>query len=145
MNETKICTRCKQEFPLSNFYCYNGKCCCYCKKCASYLRNHPIGHPIGKYIDKETGKVMYYKSNRGRPGIYWSPYMLWMMRKHYANTTNAELAELLGVTVNMVSQKAHKLGLYKSTKHRRNIGRENVINKTINQRKRKNQSSTPQK
>lgn len=45
--------------------------------------------------------------------IYWDSNMLYMLKRHFATTTNAELAELLGVSPRTMIRKARELGLQK--------------------------------
>lgn len=57
----------------------------------------------------------------------WSDHDIEELRRMYADTSNLELARLLGKSVKSVVSKAHNLGIKKSPEYLRAMGRENVV------------------
>lgn len=53
--------------------------------------------------------------------------MLSIMRRHYHNTLNRELAEMLGVSERSVTRKAREMGLKKSREFMASVSREHLL------------------
>lgn len=68
-NVSKVCARCKNELPLSDFYFRNGKPHSYCKGCITLTAaNH---RPIAKHIPKEQSEItaIDYLKAHGIPSL----------------------------------------------------------------------------
>lgn len=63
------------------------------------------------FYDPKRQRLMEYTGKATR--IYWSADMLSFLHKHYATTSNEELAGMLGVGVRTLTTKAAQLGLTK--------------------------------
>lgn len=57
----------------------------------------------------------------------WTPEAVALLRERYDETSNLELARLLGRSIKSVVSKAHNLGLRKSEARLKDMGRENVM------------------
>jgi hypothetical protein len=56
----------------------------------------------------------------------WTKEQVKTLRKMYANTPNADIAEVLNCSVSKVVFKAHRLGLHKSKARLRQMGIDNI-------------------
>lgn len=112
----KRCPRCDYVKPLTEYYKSGYYHSPYCKDCTKELRKEKYKptKPDGIYIDKKTGRKIQKQGSR--QSIYWDGNMLYQLKTHYPNTTNNELAELLGVDEKTMRGKAKELGLKKDKK-----------------------------
>lgn len=62
-----------------------------------------------------------------RAVIYWTGNMLSLLKRHFPNTRNAELVELIGVSERSIARKAKQLGLEKSKSFISRVATENSI------------------
>ena len=62
-------------------------------------------------MHRTLGRLVEHKGYSTR--IFWNGNMLSIMRRHYHNTLNRELAEMLGVSERSVTRKAREMGLEK--------------------------------
>lgn len=90
-----------------------------------------------RYRDERTGRIMERQVGKGGPPcIYWSPYMIDILRKYYPTTTNEEVAAIVGVSELTLIRKAKELGIRKSAAYLRGVHSEAgrisqaIINKT---------------
>ena len=74
------------------------------------MRNY-IPKPQGIFYDPKRQRAMEHKGAGTR--IYWSPQMISELRRWYPTKLNAEVAELLGLSVRTIIRKARELGLVK--------------------------------
>lgn len=123
----KVCPRCGRKLWLREFYrMKNGGVSCYCKECsrkrvvAYYTKNLKKAECV---FVGENGTLL--ERRRKHPSIYWSGNMISMMVRHFPNTKNEEMAEMLGVGITTVKHKAKELGLRKSKEFMQRIYREN--------------------
>ena len=63
----------------------------------------------GTFMHRTLGRLVEHKGYSTR--IFWNGNMLSIMRRHYHNTLNRELAEMLGVSERSVTRKAREMGL----------------------------------
>ena len=59
----------------------------------------------------------WYVSKRGFYAIYWTPNMLSILKRHFPNSPNSEVCEMLGIPERTMVRKARELGLYKSQEY----------------------------
>ena len=71
------------------------------------------------------GRLVEHKGYSTR--IFWNGNMLSIMRRHYHNTLNRELAEMLGVSERSVTRKAREMGLEKDKGFVASLSREHLL------------------
>ena len=76
----------------------------------------------GVYLHPKFGRVMEHKGYATR--IFWSKQMIDYLRRHFATTTNEELAGWLGVSERTMIRKARQLGLKKNPEWQSNLSRQ---------------------
>jgi hypothetical protein len=76
----------------------------------------------GVYLHPKFGRVMEHKGYATR--IFWSKQMIDYLRRHFATTTNNELAGWLGVSERTMIRKARQLGLQKNPEWQSNLSRQ---------------------
>lgn len=130
------CSTCGRDLPQDAFYPsdkYRCKECHRKQKKDSYDKYHP-----DKFVN-DKGQPM--ERHGKRPVIYWNGNMLSILTRHFANTSNRELVELLGVSERTMIRKARELGLAKSRAFISQTAKENSIMGCIAQKRiRKNKS-----
>lgn len=115
----KVCSICKQEKPLEEFYRHSStkdgrtsycSCCGRKLKREEYERNRKV--PDGIKIGKDGIKTI---KNGWSTRIYWDGNMLSIMKRYFPKTLNEEILELLGGQVSMrtMLRKAREMGLQK--------------------------------
>ena len=80
-------------------------------------------------LSMSKDKAFLRKLNQGKSSVRmprWTDEELATLERMYPDHPNLEIARLLGRSVKSVVSKAHNLGLKKSPKRLRNMGRENV-------------------
>lgn len=127
----KTCPKCGQKKWLRDFYVDryspDGRTCM-CSECMrvlkrdEYHRNRKV--PDGIKFDKTGRKVMH---NGYSSKIYWDGNMLSILKKHFHNTLNEELAEMLGVSPRTMIRKARELGLKKDEQWLKNVWKEHAL------------------
>lgn len=127
-----ICCRCKQDLPPEAFYKadkYRCKECHRKQKKASYDKYHPQ-----VYMGDE-GRLL--KRSQGHPCIFWNGNMLSDLKKHYPNTSNRDMVDLLGVSERTIVRKARELGLEKSDEYVSKVNKGKSFLAHIEKRKRR--------
>ena len=109
----KLCPKCGQKKWKRDFYRFTpGE---YCKECnktykrEQYRKNHKV--PDGKFYHPAYDRIVEHKGCS--TSIAWSENMLSLMRRHFATTTNDDMADMLGVSPRTVVRKARQMGLDK--------------------------------
>lgn len=121
----KECTRCKEKKDVSDFYLIKSKSGnrivdSWCKACR--IKNSAINrkvHPTGVYRDPRDGRLKIYEQKHAGRKLYWTGDMLSIMRRYFPNTSNIEVAEMIGVSSKLVAKKAKELGLTKTEAYRK--------------------------
>ena len=118
----KRCPCCNKALPHSAFY--KNKNCpdglhTYCKECYNnkYTRGkqrRPSMARIGVFRSTVDGRLRVLNGKSGGHKIYWTGDMLSLLHKHYATTSNKDLAGMIGLCDRVVREKATELGLVKS-------------------------------
>lgn len=126
----KVCPKCGRKLWLRDFYRRkNGYLSYSCKECEraskneEYRRNRKV--PDGQKIDPKTGRIIEHKG--ARSSIYWTGNMLSLLKRHFSNTKNEEMAEMLGVSPRTVIRKARELRLEKNPVWLKGVQREHGI------------------
>lgn len=107
-----ICALCNQGLPIEAFYPseFRGNRKPRCKECRKAMK---------KSRSKLKGDIvkigdMLYISKQGFFGIYWTPNMLSILKRHYPSSPNSDVCEMLGVSERTMIRKAREIGLEKS-------------------------------
>lgn len=79
----------------------------------------------GEGIMNVNGRLCVCKAHS--TSIYWTGNMISTLKRHFPTTKNAELADLLGVSIRTISRKAKELGLVKDEAWMVEIATENGI------------------
>ena len=79
----------------------------------------------GTFMHRTLGRLVEHKGYSTR--IFWNGNMLSIMRRHYHNTLNRELAEMLGVSERSVTRKAREMGLEKDKSFVASLSREHLL------------------
>lgn len=127
-----ICCRCKRDLPPESFYKsdkYRCKECHRKQKKASYDKYHPQ-----VYMGDE-GRLL--RRSKGHPCIFWNGNMLSDLKKHYPNTSNRDMVDLLGVSERTIVRKARELGLEKSDEYVSKVNKGKSFLAHIEKRKRR--------
>ncbi len=77
------------------------------------------------FMHRTLGRLVEHKGYSTR--IFWNGNMLSIMRRHYHNTLNRELAEMLGVSERSVTRKAREMGLEKDKGFVASLSREHLL------------------
>ena len=112
--DIRTCRKCGRTQPATEFpwQRYTCRSCCLRYKHEEYMRSCAV--PDRVYPHPRTGQLIEHRLGIGGTRIYWSSSMLQHLRRHFATTTNADLAIDLGVSVRTLIRKARELGLAKS-------------------------------
>ena len=110
-----ICCKCKQDLPEESFYPseLRGRRKPRCKECHKAMKRSKA-RLKGDIV--KVGERLYV-SRRGFFAIYWTPNMLSILKRHFPNSPNSEVCEMLGVSERTMVKKARELGLYKSQEY----------------------------
>ena len=128
-----ICCVCNQDLPPESFYPSEltrsrKPRCKDCHKAAKKSRAKLKGD-IVRVDDK------LYISKQGFYGLYWTPNMISVLKRHYPNSPNSEVCEMLGVSERTMVRKARELGLYKSQEYINNNARVKSLFGVLTKRK----------
>lgn len=144
INGQKQCTRCSLWKPLNDFYLLTGG---YhdsrCKKCTSELRKEYYSQKKEAHtgpnhktrVVMHNGRLMYISGRTWK--LYWTGNMLSIMRKYHSNTSDREIAEMLGISRQAVSKKAKEMRLSKCEEYKKEIANKISLTNRINYNKRK--------
>ena len=125
----KVCTKCGRKLWLRDFYKDKyGKRYGMCKDCkrrqSKEIYEQKRKRPDGVFYDKKERRLMEHRGLSKR--IYWTGDMISLLKRHFHNTKNEELAEMIGVSLRTLAKKANEFGLVKSEAYIRRLQRENV-------------------
>lgn len=101
MGNIKICSKCKRELPLTSYFFHKGGGKTGFKSDCKECRGYSFG---------ETRKSRVVNRN-----LSWSNSDIQYMEKHYANTDNKVLSNILNKSEKAIVTKARYLHLYKET------------------------------
>lgn len=149
----KYCPRCARILPFEKYHIMSstGKPYTYCRECSrerakKYKRKPKEKKKIFRHKD---GRFYAFNDTYRKFALYWSGDMISVLNRYYPNTSNQEIAEMLGVCSNTVIRKAHSLGLSKDEEYIRQLqskgGRQSKITRKIKtqQHNSKKAKSTP--
>ena len=112
----RVCPHCGRKLWMREFYpLKNGGRSSWCHECVlvykreQYRKHRKVAD--GTFMHRTLGRLVEHKGYSTR--IFWNGNMLSIMRRHYHNTLNRELAEMLGVSERSVTRKAREMGLEK--------------------------------
>ena len=124
----KTCPHCGRNLWLRDFWKLKSgeryRLCIECgrkEKNEEYARNHKV--PDGTFYHKSFGRIMEHKGCSTR--IFWNKDMLDILKTHYPNTKNEEVAEMCGVSPRTMIRKARELGLQKDKDFVQGVWEEN--------------------
>jgi len=126
MRETRKCAICGKEFIPNT---YNSKyCSAECKYEAMKVWKRDYYNREQKKPDgiKRGKRGLLYEKKGSVVRIHWTGQMLSDLKRWYATTRNAELAECLGVSLRTLIRKARELGLTKDPDWVRGISKANA-------------------
>lgn len=63
---------------------------------------------------EKRGRLEVHRKGKGGYACFWNPNMISLLKRHFCDTKNSELSELLGVSQRTLIRKARQLGLEKS-------------------------------
>ena len=141
--QSKRCAKCGEIKDASDFYIIKGKTGnrlvdSWCKACRiNYNISYRKKHPTGVYHDPYDGRLRVYEGKHAGRKVYWTGNMLSILRRYYPNTSNVEVAEMIGVSSRLVSKKANELGLSKSETYRKEYCRRGAQLRAINDKRKK--------
>lgn len=125
----KLCSACKKVLPLEEFYFLKckGKHNHCCKECArerarKQCQKEPSKARKGVFRYKDGRMYVFKGYKNGARTLYWSENMLSILKRYFPNTPNAEVAEMIGVSVTTLERKAQELGIAKSKTYLSEIG-----------------------
>lgn len=139
----KQCTKCGEIKDVSEFYLVKGKSGnrnvdSWCKVCRiKGSAKHRKVHPTGVYRDPHDGRLRIYERKHGGRKLYWTGDMLSILKRYYPNTSNIEIAEMIGVCSKLVAIKAKELGMSKSESYRKECCRKGAQLRMINNKRKK--------
>lgn len=126
----RVCPHCGRRLWLREFRpLKSGYRSSWCHECVlaykreRYLRTRKVAD--GTFMHRTLGRLVEHKGYSTR--IYWSGNMLSILRRHYHDTINRELAGMLGVSERSVTRKARELGLAKDREFVSSISREHLL------------------
>lgn len=132
-----ICKICNRDLPEEFFYPseFRGNRKPRCKGCHKAMKK---SRATLKGDIVKVGERLYV-SKRGFYGIFWTPNMISILKRHYPNSPNSEVCEMLGVSERTLVRKARELGLEKSEEYISNNAKVKSLMGIITQRKNKQQ------
>ena len=126
----RVCPHCGRKLWMREFYpLKNGGRSSWCHECVleykreRYRKTRKV--PDGTFMHRTQGRIVEHNGYSTR--IFWNGNMLSMMRRHYHNTLNRELAEMLGVSERSVTRKAREMGLEKDKGFVASLSREHLL------------------
>lgn len=113
-----ICAKCNKDLPIESFYPseFRGNRKPRCKECHKAMKKSRAKLK-GEVVKKDD---RLYISKRGFFAIYWTPNMISILKRHYPNSPNSEVCEMLGVSERTLLRKTKELGLEKSEEYMNN-------------------------
>ena len=103
----RVCPHCGRKLWMREFYpLKNGGRSSWCHECVlvykreQYRKHRKVAD--GTFMHRTLGRLVEHKGYSTR--IFWNGNMLSIMRRHYHNTLNRELAEMLGVSERSVTR-----------------------------------------
>lgn len=141
---SKQCTKCGEVKNTGDFYLVKNRhgnrvVDSWCKECRiKGSARHRKVHPAGIYQDPHDGRLRVYEGKRSGRKVYWNDNMLSVVKKYYPNTSNVEVAEMIGVSAKLVSAKAKELGLSKAKTYITEYCKRGALLRAINNRSRNN-------
>lgn len=126
----RVCPHCGRKLWMREFYpLKNGGRSSWCHECVlAYKREQYRKHrkvADGTFMHRTLGRLVEHKGYSTR--IFWNGNMLSIMRRHYHNTLNRELAEMLGVSERSVTRKVREMGLEKDKSFVASLSREHLL------------------
>ena len=126
----KICPHCGRKLWLNEFYpLKKGGRSSWCHDCVlKYKREYyqkKLKVVDGTFMHRKLHRIVEHKGYSTR--IFWNGNMLSIMQRHYHNTINRELAEMLGVSERSVTRKARELGLEKDKEFISSTSKKNLL------------------
>lgn len=79
-----------------------------------------------KRIERGDDGHLYVVQGRRRI-LMWTPQMLSDLRRYYPDTPNKEMEEIMGIKSHIIIDKAHKIGVYKSSEFLTRMRKEQVL------------------
>lgn len=126
----RVCPHCGRKLWMREFYpLKNGGRSSWCHECVleykreRYRKTRKV--PDGTFMHRTQGRIVEHNGYSTR--IFWNGNMLSIMRRHYYNTLNRELAEMLGVSERSVTRKAREMGLEKDKGFVASLSREHLL------------------
>ena len=119
----KRCPCCNRALPLDAYYKNNRNgTSTYCKDCTRdrHRALREKKRKCGVFRNEKDGRLHVFGS-KGNPKLYWDGNMLSILRRYYPNTSNVEVAELIGVSTKTLVLKARELGITKDREYLRQI------------------------
>ena len=134
----KVCTCCGQNKWRSEYYKFPNGCChsackvCELSKARERYAKKRVGAAPGQppKVVMHDGRLMYISGRTWK--LFWTENMLSIMRKHHANTSDQEVAEMLGVSRQAVTKKAKEMGLKKSAEYKSEVAKRNGLIRRAN-------------
>ena len=110
-----ICAKCNQALPIESFYQseFRGNRKPRCKECHKEMKKSRA-RLKGEVVKKDD---TLYISKRGFFAIYWTPNLISILNRHYPNSPNSEVCEMIGVSESTMYRKVKELGLKKSEEY----------------------------
>ena len=113
--EERRCGRCGEVKPFSEYYQVKGRPDSWCKKCRyEYSKKYAKRKYRDGIFYGHDGKLRVYNGSSGYGKVYWNENMLSILRRHYPNSHNDEICEMIGVSRRCLTAKAREMGLKKS-------------------------------
>ena len=123
------CSICKRDLPQETFYPSDMHRCKECHKAEKRERHLAKTKPLYGVTRNEKGQLVSFQGRKKT--IHWTGNMLSIMKRYYPVSTNAELSELLNVSVRTVVRKAKEMGLNKSQEWTNRIAKEHSLLGTV--------------
>lgn len=130
--DTKRCPQCGRTLPAESFAMRSCGTLLqsYCQECRNLLNRTKYRvclakHKKGEVFRREDGQLWVYTGAQWKR--FWSRQMIQYLVSNYSETTNQELAGVLGVPLGTLNRKARELGLHKSRKYLVGIARKNLV------------------
>lgn len=139
----KQCTKCGEIKDVSEFYLVKGKSGnrnvdSWCKACRTKgSGQYRKVHPAGVYRDPYDGRLRVYEGKHAGRKLYWTGDMLSILKRYFPNTSNVEVAEMIGVSSKLVGRKAKELGLSKAASYKSDYSKRGAQIRMINNKRKK--------
>lgn len=126
----RVCPHCGRRLWMREFRpLKNGHRNSWCHDCVlaysreRYRKNGKVAD--GVFMHRTLGRVVEHNGCSTR--IHWNGNMLSLMRRHYPDTLNREMAGMLGVSERTVTRKAREMGLRKSPEFLLAVSRDHLL------------------